>query len=584
MGIEMISKKFKIAIGLVMLVSLCLGFGQALARQNVTNWYVQNFDSQIVVNKDSSLDITEKITADCGQAVGKHGIFRILPEQINLATGETIKTPVKLLSITDLSGQPLKYTSSENSNDTVTWKIGDPDKTVQGVNYYQIHYLVGNAIRFGNPDFDELYWNLSGNFWDLEIDKFHADITFPSEVNSSKSAVEYYTGGLGSKSKSLANFYWKTPNILAFDSTGTLALGQGITASVTFPKNIFTPYQPGFWEKYAMLFFAAIPIVVFLICFYFWWKYGRDPKVKKTVIAEYEAPGDLAPMELGMLMKNGGFSNDFVTAEIINLAVKGLIGIKEKNDKILFFTSKDYEFSRKKNEAEEAKLNSSQKNILSDLFEKGELVKLSSLKNSFYKSVKEIEKDVKESLIGKNLITKTGGVLRVIFSVAGIFLMFISFPSGSSSFSFAASLFLSGLIIFIFSFVMPKRTLAGAELNWQIKGFKLFMETVDKNRAAFYEKENIFEKFLPYAIIFGITGLWIKKMKEIYGEEYFANYAPAWYVGSVAGFNADSFTSTMDSLSSSISSNTSAPSGSGGGGCWRRRWWRRRWRLVKFYQ
>ena len=92
------------------------------------------------------------------------------------------------------------------------------------------------------------------------------------------------------------------------------------------------------------------------------------------------------------------------------------------------------------------------------------------------------------------------------------------------------------------------------------------METVDKDRAKFYEKENIFEKFLPYAIVFGITELWIKRMKEIYGEEYFAHYAPAWYAGNMAAFSADSFASAIDSLSSSIASNTSAPSGSGGGG------------------
>ena len=55
-------------------------------------------------------------------------------------------------------------------------------------------------------------------------------------------------------------------------------------------------------------------------------------------------------------------------------------------------------------------------------------------------------------------------------------------------------------------------------------------------------------------------------MKEIYGEDYFAAHAPIWYVGSVAAFDVDSFSSTIDSLSSSIAANTSAPSGSGGGG------------------
>ncbi|GEM_PF-5431938 len=45
-----------------------------------------------------------------------------------------------------------------------------------------------------------------------------------------------------------------------------------------------------------------------------------------------------------------------------------------------------------------------------------------------------------------------------------------------------------------------------------------------------------------------------------------------WYAGNVAAFDADSFASAIDSLSSSITFNTSAPSGSGGGGGSGGRW------------
>ena len=51
----------------------------------------------------------------------------------------------------------------------------------------------------------------------------------------------------------------------------------------------------------------------------------------------------------------------------------------------------------------------------------------------------------------------------------------------------------------------------GAELLWRIKGFKLYMETAEKYRQQFYEKENIFEKLLPYAMVFGMTEIWVKK-------------------------------------------------------------------------
>jgi uncharacterized membrane protein YgcG len=562
------TKSFR-KLGFVLILALFahVGGNKVFARENITDWYVQNFDSTIVANKDSSLDITERITADCGNLPNKHGIFRILPENINITDGSSVKTPVELISITDFDGHAINYAESRSSaGHTVTWKIGDANKTVSGINNYLIHYKVKNTIRFGNTTFDELYWNLTGNFWDIEIDKFHGKIVFPEEVMDNNSQLDYYSGSLDSKSKDLATFRWSAPNVLEFDSTKTLAVSQGISASVTFPKNIFTPYKPTFWEKYGDYFAFPIPFVVFLICFYLWWKYGKDPHINKTVIAEYEAPGNLSPIELGMLKSNGTFNNKFVTAEIINLATKKLISIKETHSKVLFFDTKDYTLTKNTDTGAENSLNAAQKAISDKIFQDGNEVGLSSLKNNFYKAIKDIQNKSKKLLEDKKLITALGLHYSTAFMVICIILIFMTFFIASASGFFAFSSFISGLIVLIFGFIMPKRTPAGAELNWQIKGFKLFMETVDKDRAKFYEKENIFEKFLPYAIVFGITGLWIKKMKEIYGEDYFTHYTPVWYAGNLTAFDANSFASTIDSLSSSIASSTSAPSGAGGAG------------------
>ncbi|MFA6394186.1 MAG: DUF2207 domain-containing protein [Patescibacteria group bacterium] len=541
------------------------------ARENVTDWYIKDFQSEIIVNKDSSLDITENIIADCGNASDKHGIFRILPDAVRIESADgkitAVKTPVELIGITDFEGHKLKYKETKNFFDkTITWKIGDPDIEVSGVNYYRIKYRVKNAIRF-NDDFDELYWNLSGNFWDLEIDNFQAKIILPSGADEADIKVDYYAGALKSKAKDLAAYQRIAPDTLEFRSKGTLKIGEGITASVIFPKNIFTPYEFSFLEIYGKYLWPLIPLFVFFVGYYFWRKYGRDPRVDKTVIPEYEAPENLTPLETGMLMTNGIFSNKLVTAEIINLAAKGLLSVKEIEKKVLMFSSRDYELTKKPDTRIEAGLNAPQKAILENVFKGGDSVKLSDLKNEFYKSLAGIKSGSKKLLSDKGLIAASGSRFQVLFIILGVFLVMAAVFSGIfQMIFFAAGLFSSALIIFIFAVIMPKRTPEGAEANWKIKGFKLFMETVDKHRAEFYEKENIFEKFLPYAIVFGITGLWIKKMKEIYGEKYFNTYAPAWYAGHIGAFDADSFNKSIESLSSAIAANTSAPSGGGGAG------------------
>lgn len=559
----------KIAI-LMALVAVFIIPGEVSARRSdAFSWYIEDFKTQIVVNKDSSLTITEDILADCGNAQGKHGIFRILPTVINTTSGR-IKTPIRLISITDFEGRSYKYAESyDTANKTVIWKIGDPNKTVSGENSYRIKYAVQNAVRTENSKkFDELYWNLSGNYWDLEIDNLTANIIFPSEISKDNASISYYSGYAGDKGTSLAEYQWIGDNTLEFKSTRPMKAKEGITASIAFPKNIVTPYKAGLLDYLNFEYFwLLLPVFVFIVCYKIWRKYGDDPDFKKTVIAEYAPPEGLTPLEVGMLQTNGALKQEFITGSIISLAVTGFINIKEIVEKGMIFDSKDYEIFKTDISPDE-KISRAEQKIYSKLFALGDSVKLSSLKNKFYIVNKEVEDSALNNLDSKGLIEKTGAKLKGGFMVAGMVLIFGGAYFTEESWLFAVSVILSGIIIIIIGAMMVKRTLAGAEMNWKIKGFKLYMDTAEKYRQEFYEKENIFEKYLPYAIIFGITSQWISKMKDIYGAEYFNAYHPVWYGGQMSGggFDADGFSKSISSLSSAITASTSSPSGQGGGG------------------
>ncbi|HRY82630.1 MAG TPA: DUF2207 domain-containing protein [Candidatus Moranbacteria bacterium] len=540
------------------------------ARENITDWYILDFESEIKVNEDSTLLITEKITADCGNLPGKHGIFRVLPTAWK-TTKKTVKMPVSLISITDFDGKSLNYkTIKDTTNNTITWKIGDADKTVNGVNYYKITYKIENAIIFDDPQFDEWYWNLTGNFWDIDIDKFKVKIIFPEVVDNKNSQVEYYTGILNSKDKNLAEYKWTDKNILEFNSLGTIYERQGVTVSVTFPKNIFIPYEPPFWEKWHWILAVFLPILIFFFCFKTWVKYGKDPRIKKTIIPEFGIPENITPIQMGMVMDNGSFSNEFISAAIINLAVKKIIIIEETEKKVTFFKLKDIKIKLIKDDYETSNKDAIENLILKKMLGGRKSIELSSLKNNFNEKLSQIEERAEKDIIDRGWITKRGLNYKIGFIVLAIVSFIVSFFLFFVSIYWGSGVGLSGLILFIFGLFMAKRTPMGAELNWKIKGFKLYMETAEKYRQKFYEKENIFEKFLPYAIVFGIAKEWAKKMEEIYGADYFKNYHPVWYVGSagnLASFDTDSFTSKLNSISSSVSSNTSSSgSGAGGGG------------------
>ncbi|MFZ3031974.1 MAG: DUF2207 domain-containing protein [Candidatus Moraniibacteriota bacterium] len=557
---------FKNTMGLagLLLFGLLCFVSPVMARENVTDWYVQDLRAEFVLSADSTMTVTEWITADCGTALDKHGIFRTVPTEARTGT-ETIKTPVELISITDFGGKKYAYTETENRSDgTVTWKIGDGDKTVQGVNYYKITYLVKNVIR-SQESSDEFYWNVGGNFWELPIDVFTADMVFPQSVQNI-AQVSYYAGTLGSKENTLVTQSWKDDRTVSLVATQTLLPGEGVTVSVSVPQGIFIPYQFGWWEQYSQYLWIILPILVFWGCFKLWKRYGDDPKWDKVVIPEYEIPGGLSMLELGTLSTNGTLKNEFLTAAIIELAVMGALRIKETTEKILFFKTTDYVLE--KQVVSGLALPPHQQLLLDTLFQSGNEVKLSALKTSFYKVVPTLKKQVIGSLAEKGLIEKKGLNYRIgflIFAGVGAFLAFQLFAAGVYV-GGGAALLAAGIAV-IFGLIMPKRTLKGVEVNWKIKGLKLYMETAEKERQRFHEKEGMFETLLPVAMVFGMTTEWIKKMRDMYGEEYMKNYHPAWFVATDMGsFDVDSFSSHIESLSSSIATNTGTPSGSGGSG------------------
>jgi len=563
-------KIYKIIIFLALPLLFSLFYLQseiASAKEPISDWTIRDFHSEIVVNKDSSLDITEKITADCGDLSGKHGIFRILPTQYQYSKNESVKTPITLLGITDFSGRVIPYTTLNNRKaHTVTWKIGDANKTVTGVNYYKIHYKVDNAIRFKDGNFDEFYWNLIGAFWDIDIEKFSVKITFPSKITKDNSKVWLYSGNFKETKNELAESQWQDQSILNISTNQSLSPGQAVTTSITFPKNILTPYKFSFWQLYGQYFGLLIPIVAFIFCFSAWKKYGDDPTINSAIAPEFEIPDKLSPIDMGTLYSNGNMLNNYLSASIINLAVKKYLKIEQIAKKGILGKE---DFLLTELRKPDNTLSASERQLQNDIFGSVQSTRVSTLQNIFYKNIPGIKEKSLQFLVKDGYFDQAGKKYQnsfVIFAVLALIGAIIFF---SNYFPIVGSaMLLAVIILIIFAILMTKRTAKGAMLYHRILGLKLYMETAEKYRQQFNEKENIFEKFLPYAIMFGSTKLWIKKMQSIYGKEYFDAYHPYWFYGAgISNFDVDSFTNHLESLSSGMASTlASSPSSSGSGG------------------
>ncbi|MDO8669240.1 MAG: DUF2207 domain-containing protein [Candidatus Buchananbacteria bacterium] len=536
------------------------------------DWYIKSFESQITVNYDSSLNISEKIIADAGNLPDKHGIFRILPTVYYPDDKQKIKMGLNSITITDFENNPLNYEIIKDYyNYTQTLKIGDKNKTVQGENNYLIKYNYKNTIRFQNNNFDELYWNLNGNFWEISINNYSAEIFLPKEITPANSEINLYSGRFEQKDSGLADYRWNSENhSIVVRSKSILNPGDGITISLTFPKGIILPYQPTFWEKISyyvyFVLFLLPPIITLVVCLKIWRKYGHDLPFKKTIIAEYEPPYNLSPMEVGFIYTASKPNIRFTTASIVDLAIRGFIKIEEISKGKYKFVLTNPDISQ---------LKEYEKIIMNGIFENlipNQEVKLDYLKNKFYTKIKVINKSIKEQMVTDGFFDERGFKYTGLFFAGGLLALFLGI---------GLSIFLSQLliiadtvvvtfIIFFFAAIMVKLTAKGSEALWKIKGFKLYIKTAEKYRQEFNERENIFEKILPYAIIFGLVKLWIKKIKEIYGDDYFNKYQAAWFYGATSsGFNIDNFSSSISQLTSNMNSamaSSPSSSGSSGGG------------------
>ncbi len=140
-------------------------------------WQINQFDSNIEIKKDGHVTVTETLDVDF-DSLQKHGIFRDIPYIYNNQDSTESYTKIEVLKVTR-NDSAEKYTTS-TSNGYLRIKIGDANKTVTGNQTYQIAYTA-TGILLPFEKYDELYWNVSGNYWDVPILKASAQVTLPGQ-------------------------------------------------------------------------------------------------------------------------------------------------------------------------------------------------------------------------------------------------------------------------------------------------------------------------------------------------------------------------------------------------------------------
>jgi len=536
---------------------------------------INSFSSTINVLPDSSVLIKEKINYDFETAI-RHGIYRTIP----LTNSQNKPMKIRVISVLDSNDEAYNFTSSIK-NDILTIQIGDKDRMISGLKDYVIYYQVWGSISYFE-NFDEMYWNVTGNDWDVSIKKIEASVVLPKGVFSTKKSCYY--GEKGSADVCIMS----EPNI--FTTEESLGEGEGLTVAVGFPKGAVSVYQPeeksDSFKIFKTFWPIIIPAVFFVFMFRRWKKKGKDPKGTGVIIPQYDVPENLTPLEVGGIV-NEGIRNQNISAEIIYLAVKGYLKIrkidKDKEDFLGLTSKDDYEFTLLKQIG--FLENNFDKKILTSIFGEsgmvGGVARLSELKNIFYENISHINSEVVDNLLEKKYYTNLPKS-RMIGAVVVIFAFFvlaflsnfmIALVGGIGGILGLIVLFVSAIAFlvtgFVFNYLMPAKSPKGVYLKEYLLGLKEYLQIAEKDRLAFHnapeKKPEIFEALLPYAMIFGVEKLWAKEFEGIYVQP------PKWFDEKGSSFNVVTFGSEIamfNALTTTSLSSTpnSSAGGSGGGG------------------
>jgi hypothetical protein len=549
---------------------------------------IPKFEVSILLDPDGTLFVTETIEVDFGE-LEKHGIFRTIPVSYarteNVAgvpVGTTYAARLRVLGVADGGGQALSF-STWPEDRSLFIRVGDPDRTVTGKLTYAITYRVQRAInRFDSHD--ELYWNVTGTEWDWPIHQASVRVHFPSEVAPENLLHKTFTGPFRSQTTKATER--AGPSTYEAEVAGLLP-GEGLTIVLGLPKGALEPASAWreFWWKVAdnVAYFlvALVPLFTLAAMIFLYLRFGRDPGKRTPIIVQYQPPEELSPAEVGSLLDERIDTPDIVSTAI-DLAVRGYLAIhEEETTKFLFLTSKDYRFEKLR-PADEA-LQSHERAFHKALFDSGDSVPLSSLKNKFYSSIPSIRTSIMGQLLGKGLFSRDPERVRRFYrsvaasaAIVPIFLGIVLLGSGrvrsilppepAVFFVFSAvCLLLTVLSIRLFVNAMPAKTAEGARLTRYCLGFQEFVTRVEKERLERMSREDptLFEKVLPYAVVLGCADEWAERFAGLLTEP------PSWYHSS--SFAPGSFDSralvsglgrSMQSMGSTL---TSQPRQSGRG-------------------
>ena len=568
-------------LGLLTVGLLLAGSGKmAFAARSTDNFTITKFDAEYSLSRDSDnrskLETTWRITANFPPNQNR-GIAPVFVKKY-----DDHSTNFSLQSVTDENGTPLEYSWNDDE-----LRIGNKNTYVEGEKTYIIKFTQRDVTKnYGDTGRDEFYWDVIGDEWRVPMENVQISVKLDESLVAARQGKAFcYVGSRGSTTQcDLSEIENKITAKI-----DKLSRRQGVTVAVGFKSGTFSGYQEtlmekliGIWHLMQILAYTiATPLVIFLIIRYRR-LVGRDKELK-PIPPEYLPPEDISVLISTYVLKK--YDDPFKVkglpkvAQLLDLAVRHYIKIYEVKKSSLF-SGAQYEIEIIKDLQE---LKAEEIEVIQDMFDSpsipkpGQRLNLKNLQNNIKYMTRTRDDDKNLETLAREkygLCEQNPEVKRIM---RGWFKRVLVL----------AVLFLSPmLLVMSIMLVLASRgwslTDDGLSLRRYLEGLKMYIGVAEVERLNILQSPEgaekvvvdvndekqlvkLYERVLPYAVLFGQEKNWSKQMGKYYEQ---VGEAPDWYVGQGA-FNAVAFSSGLGGLSTAAghaSDYSSTSGGSSGGG------------------
>jgi uncharacterized membrane protein YgcG len=590
------------------------------APAGVDDFTFSSFDADYYLGTDaagrSTLKTVETLVAQFPDSDQNHGIRRAIP-----LDSDGHPTDIDIDSVVDQNGKARSFetdTSDDDSDGNFLLVTIAADGFVHGTQSYVLTYTQHNVTRhFADTNDDEFYWDTNGTGWAQPFDSVTARVHVPQALSGSLTGdASCYVGVSGSKTPCpISDAPGSGGETVFTSSQNDVGSHQNVTMAIGFEPGTFVPRDDSFfasWTGFGQLIAGALAALAAIGAAIYRFTVLRDAPGRPTVVAEYTPPKGVNIFTSAVVLKR---TRRAIASAFVDLAVRHQVQIVERPSESRWSSAPVYWLHQLTTEG----LDDQEKRLARLLFGHSpdgwhELKKNDAV---LAKGVVSFMTDARKHAIadgylrkGTKLWAAVFAALAVLFGLGAMVFGFIVLDDdrgGLTPAIFMAVAIASVVVVMALVFRTPL-TAKGSELRDYLLGIELYIKVAEEERYRMLQSPEgalrtqlstppgaaagvdapygtpsggrpadspdwgqvvkIYEKLLPYAVLFGLEDEWAKVLGTYYES---LGSQPDWYYGSTA-FNAGFFAASVASFSSSAStsysgsSSSSSSGGSGGGG------------------